>query len=203
MEHDHWRDYQHRHGVLGDAVREHHGLRAGALQLFRRATFWHGTAGHDVEARYAAGRFLGTAHGHASFDWLVGVGTRRPFRPGQGRPFAARAGYGGKYVSRVVVMFGVRGHHGICELGDTTETRYRTERAGLWADSGSFREWHCSLSSPGVLGRTCWSCVRWLERNLLVGECVLKANIRSVISLASCLLFMACLFLPREFMRYT
>ena len=40
--HDSGRDHQHRYGVPGDAVRQHHGLRAGRLQLLYHPAFCHG-----------------------------------------------------------------------------------------------------------------------------------------------------------------
>ena len=39
------------HGLPGDVVPEHHGLRAGAVQLLHRAAVWNGGSGHVVEAR--------------------------------------------------------------------------------------------------------------------------------------------------------
>ena len=41
--------------------KQHHGLRAGAVQLLHRAAVRHRAAGHAVEARDAEGRLLGTA----------------------------------------------------------------------------------------------------------------------------------------------
>ena len=57
---------QHRHGLSGDAVSQHHGLCSGAVQLLHRAAVWNGHPGHVVEARHPAGRILGTAGGHVS-----------------------------------------------------------------------------------------------------------------------------------------
>ena len=41
---------QHRHSVPGDAVCEHHGLRAGSVQFFHRASVRDCDSGHVVEA---------------------------------------------------------------------------------------------------------------------------------------------------------
>ena len=41
------------HGLPGDVVPEHHGLRAGAVQLLHRAAVWNGGSRHVVEARDA------------------------------------------------------------------------------------------------------------------------------------------------------
>ena len=60
------RAHQHRHGVPGDAIRQHHGLRAGALQLLHRAAVRHGDPGHVVEARHRAGGFWGLLAGTVS-----------------------------------------------------------------------------------------------------------------------------------------
>ena len=44
---------QHRNGLPGDAISQHHGLCAGAVQFFHRAAVRHGDPGHAVEARHA------------------------------------------------------------------------------------------------------------------------------------------------------
>ena len=69
---------QHRHGLPGDAVREHHGLRPGAVQLLHRAAVRHGAPGHALEAGHAGGRLLGPAGGHGLLDRHVGLGQARP-----------------------------------------------------------------------------------------------------------------------------
>ena len=70
----------HRHGLPGDAVRQHHGLRAGALQLLHRAAVRHGDAGHAVEAGHPGRRLLGTAGGHGLVHRHVGLGQARSHR---------------------------------------------------------------------------------------------------------------------------
>ena len=76
--HDSRRAGEHRHGVPGDAVPEHHGLRAGAVQLLHRAAVRHRAARHAVEAGYARGRVLGAAGRHAVLDRHVGLGEAGP-----------------------------------------------------------------------------------------------------------------------------
>ena len=49
--HDRRRADLGRHGLPGDVVPQHHGLRAGPLQLLHCAVVRHGGAGHAVEAR--------------------------------------------------------------------------------------------------------------------------------------------------------
>ena len=56
---------------------EHHGLRAGAVQLLHRAAVRHGDAGHAVEAGNAARRILGPAVRDGVVDRHVGVGESR------------------------------------------------------------------------------------------------------------------------------
>jgi len=53
-----------RHGVPGDEFRQHHGLRASAVQLLYRAVVRHRIARHVVEAGIASGRILGPGGGH-------------------------------------------------------------------------------------------------------------------------------------------
>ena len=79
---------QHRHRVPGDAVPQHHGLRAGALQLLHRAAVRHGAARHAVEARHAGGRILGPAGGHGVVHRHVGLGEARSRRAAIRRAFA-------------------------------------------------------------------------------------------------------------------
>ena len=55
---------EHRDGLPGDAVSQHHGLCAGAVQLFHRAAVRHRVAGHVVETGHADRRLLGTAVGY-------------------------------------------------------------------------------------------------------------------------------------------
>ena len=63
---------QHRDGLPGDEIRQHHGLRAGAFQFLHRATVGHRAARHVVEARHGGGRFLGTPLRHLLLDRHVG-----------------------------------------------------------------------------------------------------------------------------------
>ena len=72
--HDPGSGHQHRHGVSGDAVRQHHGLRAGGLQLFHDAAFRDGLYRHDVETRHARRGILGLAGGDALFAGHVVAG---------------------------------------------------------------------------------------------------------------------------------
>ena len=72
--HDHRHLREHRHGVPGDAVLEHHGLRPGPLQLLHRPPLRHGAAGHALEASDPGGRILGAAGGHRLVDRHVALG---------------------------------------------------------------------------------------------------------------------------------
>ena len=72
--HDGWRAGQHRNGIPGDAVPQHHGLRAGAVQLFHRAVVRHGDSGNAVETSDARGRVLGLAGRDGFLDRHVGLG---------------------------------------------------------------------------------------------------------------------------------
>ena len=64
--HDSRRADQHRHRVSGDAVLEHHGLRAGAVQLLHRAAVRHGAAGMLWKRATPAGGFWGLLCGTLS-----------------------------------------------------------------------------------------------------------------------------------------
>ena len=55
-------------------IRQHHGLRPGAVQLFHRAAVRHRVARHDVEARHARGRLLGVARRQRFFRGHVPAG---------------------------------------------------------------------------------------------------------------------------------
>ena len=120
---------QHRHGVPGDAVPQHHGLCAGAVQLLHRAAVRHGAAGHAVEARHAGGRILGLAGGHGVVDRHVGLGEARSGSAALYRAFAACQGHGGEHVPRAVVVDHLRGGDGRGQHGDQAEAR--EELAGL------------------------------------------------------------------------
>ena len=55
-------------GVPGDECGQHHGLRAGAVQLLHRAAVRHGDSGDAVEAGDALGRISGAACGNGVLD---------------------------------------------------------------------------------------------------------------------------------------
>src|SRR5208337_4261782 len=106
-------DYHRRadlsgNGLSGDVVSEHHGLRAGALQLLHRPTVWDRGSRHVVEARSTERRILGSAGGHVVVDWHVGLGEGRSDGVALRGAFAECEGHGGKHVSRPVVVGGVR-----------------------------------------------------------------------------------------------
>ncbi len=109
---------QHRHRIPGDAVPQHHGLRASVIQFLYRAAVRHGNSGHVVETRHPGGRFLGFAGGHGVVDRHVGVGESRPLRIILCRAFQPRQRHGGKHVPSVVVVAGVRNCHGGGQHGD-------------------------------------------------------------------------------------
>ena len=64
--HHHRRARQYRHGLPGDAVPQHHGLCAGALQLLHRAAVRHCDSRHALEARHPGRRFWGLLAGTVS-----------------------------------------------------------------------------------------------------------------------------------------
>ena len=65
---------QRGHGLSRDAIPQHHGLRASALQLLHCPALWHRVAGHVVEARHQRRRILGPARRNSFFHWHVGLG---------------------------------------------------------------------------------------------------------------------------------
>ena len=56
--HHHRSGDQHRRGVSRHGIRQHHGLRTGAVQLLHRAAVRHRDSRHAVEARHRRGRIL-------------------------------------------------------------------------------------------------------------------------------------------------
>ena len=64
----------HRDRLPGDERGQHHGLRAGAVQLLHRSAVWHGDPWHALETRDQWGGFLGLLAGTASsigmFIWV-------------------------------------------------------------------------------------------------------------------------------------
>ena len=75
--HDSGRAGLHRHGLHGDEFRQHHGLRAGPVQLLHRAALRHRAARHVVEAGFPGRRFLGPGRGHGVVHRHVGLGQAR------------------------------------------------------------------------------------------------------------------------------
>ena len=71
---------QHRHRLPGDELRQHHGLRAGAVQLLHRAPVRHRAARHALEARHPGRRILGPGGGHRLLHRHVGLGQNRSHR---------------------------------------------------------------------------------------------------------------------------
>ena len=107
--HDRRRAGQHRHGVPGDAIQEHHGLRAGAVQLLHRAAVRHGAAGNALEARDSGGRLLGLAGRDGFLDRHVGLGEAGSLGAVDRGAFTEREGHGGEYVSGAVELDRLRG----------------------------------------------------------------------------------------------
>ena len=182
------------HGVPGDVVPEHHGLRAGAVQLLHRAAVWNGGAGHVVEARLAEGRILGPAGGHAVVDRHVGLGESRSDGAALRGAFAGCARHGGKHVSRAVVVDRVRDRHGGGQPADRAQARQRTGGAGLWRDADSARRRHAAVAAPDLLGgggvRWClWFSTFWCGEERL---CEKVAASQSGFSWASRSWSMAC-----------
>ena len=113
---------QHRHRLPGDAVPEHHGLRAGAVQLLHRAAVRHGAARHAVEARHAGGRLLGPAGRHGFLDRHVGLGQARSQCAVRHRALQQRQGHGREHVPRPVELDHLRAGDGGGQLSDQAQT---------------------------------------------------------------------------------
>ena len=121
---------QHRHGLPGDAVRQHHGLRAGAVQLLHRAAVRHRAAGHVVEARHARRAVSGACWPARSSS--IGMWAWVKLDPTALRYIALspqRQGYGGEHVPRALVVDHLRHRHRGGEPGDEAEAR--VELVGL------------------------------------------------------------------------
>ncbi len=68
------RAHKHRHSLPGDAICQHHGLRAGAIQLFHRAIVRDGDPGNAVAACDQGWRILGASRWDPFLDWHVDMG---------------------------------------------------------------------------------------------------------------------------------
>ena len=122
---------QHRRGLHGDAVRQHHGLRAGAVQFFHRAAVRHGDSGHVVEAGDLRRRFLGSVDGNSGFCGIVSMGAFRSGRAGGSRLVRSCQDHGGKFVSSAVGMDCMCAGDGGGQPVHHAEARIGIERAGL------------------------------------------------------------------------
>ena len=152
---------QHRHGVPGDAVRQHHGLRAGAVQLLHRAAVRHGDARHAVEARDAGGRLLGTAvRAPLSSIAHVGLGEDRP-RALRYVALSPHAKDMAENMYRALWSWiDLRGRHRGGQHGDQARSR----RANLTAWSTARPKFRpkdtCRCTSGRLLGRCGGGCFR-------------------------------------------
>ena len=102
--HGNGRAGQHRHRLSRDGIPQHHGLRAGLVQLLHRAAVRHRDPGHAVETGHADGRLLGAAMRNAVLSRNVGVGKDRSQRALHHRAVSQRKRHGGKHVPGVVVL---------------------------------------------------------------------------------------------------
>ncbi len=116
------RSDQHRHRLFRDAISEHHGLRASALQFFYCAAFRYCYFGHALEAHNFRRRILGLAGRHALLGRNVAVGENRSARAHLHRAFTKSTRHGGKYVSRTLVMDYLRRRYGDYQPDDQTKT---------------------------------------------------------------------------------
>ena len=71
---------EHRDRIHGDAIREHHGLCAGAVQHIHRSAVWDGDSGNALEASDRTGGLLGFAVWHGVVVRHVAVGENRSIR---------------------------------------------------------------------------------------------------------------------------
>src|SRR6185312_2485549 len=95
---------EHRDRIHGDAIRQHHGLCAGAVQHIHRSAVWDGDSGHALEANYRTGGLLGFAVWHGVIVKHVAVGENRSIRASIYCAVSLRESDGGGYVPRLVVL---------------------------------------------------------------------------------------------------
>ena len=157
------------HGLPGTAFRQHHGLRGAAFQLFRRAAFRHRDRGHAVEARDQQGRLLGAGGRHPHFDRPMGLGGKGPLSPTLCRAFPGCERDGGKYVSRIVGLDGLRWGHDRGEPGDEAAAPPLNWKDWSWASSTMpTRGTRPMVSGTNILGRRYRFCFRGSEYRALV-----------------------------------
>ncbi len=139
------------HGVPGAARGQHHGLRAGAVQLLYRAAVRHGDPGHAVEADHKGRRLLGIAGGNVHGDRAVSVGALRSLGAALRSALARREDAGGGHVSRAVVVAGVRNCNRGGELCDASRSLCRSWRD--WCTAWFRCRW--SMTTTGIRSRLC------------------------------------------------
>ena len=117
------RGHKYRHRVPGDAIPQHHGLRASVVQFLRGSAFRHRDPRHVVEARFTSRRILGPACGHRVVHRNVGVGSCGSLGAALRRAIQRRARHGRKYVSRTLVVDYLRCRHRRRQPAHEAQTR--------------------------------------------------------------------------------
>ena len=121
---------------------QHHGLRAGLVQLVRRPDVGDGVAGHVLETNDGTRRILGAAARHVDQHWPLGLGEDCAFGAGHCGPVARRQAPGSRHVSGAVVVHRDRDRDGVGQFGDQAQTGKRTRRFGARLHGHSRRTWH-------------------------------------------------------------
>jgi SSS family transporter len=137
--HRRWHGCVRRHCVPCESRRQHHGLRAGAVQLLHRAALRHRHPWHVVEARHQGRRLLGTLRRHRRLHRYVGRGRARPRQhplhdpeaPRLRRHHRPRAGHGRQPLPRALGLVRLRARHHRRQLHDQTHARVVPHRPRL------------------------------------------------------------------------
>src|SRR5260221_7275682 len=152
MDHHHRRADQRRDRVSGNAVRQHHGLRAGLVQLLHRSPIRYGRTRNALETGDRPWRILGTTVRDSFVDRYVDLGKTRSFGAALCGTLSPRQRPCPGYVSGALVLCSLRDSDGGGESSDETHARRPVDWTGIRVDESSLRRGRPSVSEASFLG---------------------------------------------------
>jgi len=133
-------------------VREHHGLRAGAVQLLHCSAVRDSRAGNALETSDGPGGILGIAVWDAFVGQHVVMGESRSFRAALCGALASRQRPRTGYVSGALVFYSVRHGHRGGQSGNEADAGQRTDGLGIRVDGSSRSRERSAVSEASFLG---------------------------------------------------